>query len=556
MSEAIPGLELMNALTNQSQQGLQAMQYGIQNRQNERQLTQTDRRLNMEEQQYNETAPQRQLANKTAQLMMSGNYLEQKMKSDMLQFVATADDAQTKVVYNTLQSMQNSPESYVAGVKRLNALGLDPTALWGVSSTPDAKSLARIKQTQNGLMQTYDLVQESNKLAAQSAAKEQEELFKAKIDLKKDIAKMNVKIRGNLNDAEGNVYNQTESGLVFNQAGNQVTDPTLLKKLKNNGGSVPGVQNIGATVSDLNDNHYPVMGQGLDAKVLTPQGYVPLQDYTKLNPSATLSTNKTISPTEIAKRRNAAEKGAVVVRSIDEVLNLADQGVALSHNQLANSVSTLVGGAAETLNSVPLIGNTLSGIANATGISGDQDSLENLSEDIGGLDGAPQVLMANTIVAVADSMGGGTRVITKDNIKNARASLGLPAEGSMKEIFQNTTAVTQKLAAARILQQDKLRDSIAGRIDKTYNMLTPEQQVEVNNTVSQMVGKPISGGEGFTPQSTNVDMNKFPQQGLVLPQGTARLLGVPSLTRDQFMALPPQDKARLMQVPSINKQFR
>jgi hypothetical protein len=567
MSEAIPGLELMTALQNQTNQGLQAMQFGIQARQNERQLGQADRRLDMAQAEWDANAPTRNLANKRAE--MDTTFLaknsQQIMKGKEFELLSALDEQQQTLGYNLLKYVKDDKSLMEAKAKGNEwGIDLDKLSMGRLSGGYNSKA---IQSTLESITQTQEL---TNQLRL-AEVKKQNDLAVAQAGLNAENAKM---ARTPLSTSVNEQYRTPDGVVVGLNKENRLAawQPDGSVRLANEaerkgfegfqsqragGNSAAGTQNLGSTAFTLGGDSYQVLSQGGTDFVLTNSGRIPLADYKALNPSTTIVSNKVISSNEQGKLNNAITKGAEVISMIDSTLGMADAGVALSPKQLTNSVATLLGGVAETVGETPLVGKGVKDVATMFGFMGDtSDVMSNLDKDLGDLSGAPQVLLANTIIAVADSMGGGNRVITKDNIKNARASLGLPPEGSMKELFQNTAAVTQKLSAARTLQKGRLQNNIAARIGKTYNQLNAAEQIEVNDMVSVMTGSPISGGTQTTPPSNTVDMNKYPQQGLTLPPVVANLIGVPTLTKDQFMQLSPENQAIITNTPSIAKQFQ
>jgi hypothetical protein len=504
MSEAIPGLELMTALQNQTNQGLQAMQFGIQARQNERQLGQADvrlaqdaRRLDMAQEEFDLLKPARMLEGQKA--MLTGEYIKKNpdaVTGALRLQKLTNETTESKILRGEIfdrLNMNPGEQGFNATKQEVESAGYNFASLTGLNSYSEKG----VKLAQDRYIQDIDF---QKKLTAATA--------EAQIALEKVRATADYEIDSSFDAVvlpDGGIANRTKSGKLF-----KVDDKGVRYGL--NSDEVKFVTNTaGASGKAV---------QSVSGSFINPDGHqVAASRQPNGEITATVDGNVITQSQMEKKGYRFTDQGATDTARLQLGINTNAEYTRTSQDIVQNYALLAPGKQPGTLRSNAE--NTIGGIANALGFG---DSLNPLAGDtkipvsqldavINNIptntpDGALYAKMFRLVALDARAMSDEKNAISKVSWDSAwQKNFGFKF-GETAAMLQNPEKVLGMMAVNQQEKLEKMRDDVAATMSITggFRGATPAEQTAINQKISTISN--VAASSTLAPAGTNSDTVK------------------------------------------------
>jgi hypothetical protein len=491
---AIPGLELMTALQNQSGQAIQAMQYGIQNRQNQRQLEQAERRLDMAEEEWEANAPVRNLQNMMAGIELDyatthkGDYIAQKN----LEMLSRQTEAQNTYLYNVLSGV-TAQNGYDMAREKTKSYGMDLDQmtggifLGGFDSKKNQAFLADISLTAKARSELMVLGQqlENTKAAARYEAdiKAEAERMKAlSMPMGTDVKRILRLSNGDsvFGTDAGTIVGKTIDGRLFRPTEAQIVEYEKLQTEidKSDAGAGKSNQQSKFNLTDIETGEVVATtltpdgiatGVTADGKRVTVSDRYALVD---LNPEQSSLLNR--QATQINSASGAAKS---ILKYSDE--QLASIGV-------SGKATNILGGALAQAKSVLgklKEGETISAESIESSIIGSVDVSQMSAAEA-------EIVSAYTslLVSTAKLNSGSNRSFTKSDLELAEKQLLGAHGGSLEKAFANPSSLRAGITQQQNNLFNKAVEVFSAQIARNPSDLTPKQLAIIHKRAEKMTG--------------------------------------------------------------------
>jgi hypothetical protein len=485
MSQAIPGLELMTALQNQSGQAIQAMQYGIQNRQNQKQLEQADRRLDMAQEEWDANKPIRDL--EITKAIMTGEYI--KKNPDMitsslnlarLQTQSEQDRLLTSVIFDRLHKNPGQ-EGFNAVKADIEKQGYNFANLTGLHAYSEQGVKQFFNSAINDFEYTKSIMEATQKAQIETQRIRSEKLFQAQLDAERDAAKLDAEVTTeNFVDKSNNPVSKTKSGEFFRIDANgkrSYLGGDEVRELRPATGGGSGVSTVSGFFVDPKGNAQPAKTQGgIDGIVMDDGKFIPRGDLAKQG-----WTYNPANANDLVRQREETQNSMNSLRGIGDIYQAYTKtaagnqpgaviDVAKKYTEGINNLFGGIGGINERKDVLP--GELDAAIAGVAAESGEL--------------GASSAKMFLAASLQARTLAGTNNAITKEQFKTSFKSLFGFEPDSIGQYLQDPRRVKAAMQASAKVMVANARDNVAKEngIVGGYRLATPAQKAIIDSRIS------------------------------------------------------------------------